>query len=196
MFHNYRTLANLFAFQFLYQLKALFIVYPFDENKRLEDGTNKSNQRWEQCTFYLFFIFNPALHALYAKTYHNEAVNWSMNNLLKEVIGDFIPVVNKLNISNDAKQDVVDKLITARYINGYPEEFLDLQKIDKFYEDLELNGTEEIIESYLKMRKYQFKINTSPSSYWKRMMDEFRKSEIVYFTKGNVICEFICKFNR
>ena len=185
-----RTLADLFAFYFLYFNKDVFIVYPFDEYEGQIYGSKKSKQRWEQCVLYLDEFFGPVLQALYAKRYFDKDVQDSAKELTKEVVRDFTAEVSKFNISDEAKQDVVEKLNTIRYIIGYPEEFLDLKKIEEFYDDLELNGTEGIVETYFKIQSYAWKIQDSPNSGWKKNLIKFIYVEqMKYFADDNIFCK-------
>ena len=98
--------------------------------------------------------------------------------------------INKLDINNEAKLDVVGKLNTATYVIGYPEEVLDLQKVEEFYKELELYGTEGIIETILKLQKHNKKINNNPKSDWKRKIKKFGGDYLNYFIEENIICEY------
>ena len=190
VFFNSRTLADVFAFRFLLVNKHLFIVYPFDELEKVYKGTSKSKQRWEQCILHLSGNYGPALQALYAERYFNKEVQESALDFIKEVVRDIIGEVKNLDINEDAKLDVVKKLNTAHYIIGYPEEVLDLEKIKKFYDKLELNGTEGIVETYLKIESFNENIKNRPKSNWKKKLIEWSlQQEIKYYTDDNIICE-------
>ena len=185
-----RTLADIFAFNFLYANKHLFIVYSFDEYEGQQEGSKKSQQRWEQCITHLHQFFGPASRALYAEKYFDKEVKDSAKELIKEVVRDLSTEVNKLNISDDAKLDLLNKLDTVQYVIGYPEEFLDLQMIEKFYEDLELNGTEGTVETLLKIESYAWKILDSPNSNRKDKLMEFVSEEhITYYANDNILCK-------
>ncbi|CAO1378141.1 unnamed protein product [Diamesa hyperborea] len=146
-----------------FNIKELFEKEPFNaENKRL--GTIKSKQRWEQCVLYLYNNFGPALKALYAAKYYEKEVYESVKSLMKEAVKDLIGEINKLDIKDEAKLDVVERLNTARYIIGYPVEVLDLQIIDDFYKELELDETNGVVESFLKIERYNKKLKIYPES--------------------------------
>lgn len=115
----------------------------------------------------------------------------SAEEFTKEVVGDLIAEVKELNFNDDAKQDVLEKLNTIQYIIGYPEEILNLRKIEEFYGELELNGTEGIVETYLTIIKYTQMIQNNPKSNWKRKLIELAlRYNIKYYTDENKLCEY------
>lgn len=181
----------MFAFEFLFRHKELFIVYALDEFEKQLYGRIKSYQRWEQCLHHLLQQHGPALQALHAVTYFNKEIQDSVKEFTKEAVHDFIVEVNKLNIDSDTKKDVVGKLNNIKYIIGYPEEVLDLQKIEILYEELELNGTEGLVETFLKMKRNSEKIKNNPSSNWKiKALKMSARNLVSFVTDDNSLCEF------
>ncbi|CAO1378234.1 unnamed protein product [Diamesa hyperborea] len=169
------------------QYKQLFVVYAFDENEKHEYGTNKSKQRWEQCVKQLSQIFGTALQGLHAERYYKKEVHESVKILIKESVKDFIDEINKYDMNDNAKKDIVDRLNNVQYVIGDREEVLDLQKIDEFYKELELDGTEGNVESFLKMIKHNRNIYNNPKSNWKRQINEFQGDYIEYAVEDNII---------
>ncbi|CAO1412737.1 unnamed protein product [Diamesa tonsa] len=184
-----RILANIFALRLLYDYKELFLVYSFDDFQKRFYGRLKSYQRWEQCMRHLLYHHGPALEALHAKKYFNVEVQDSVKDFTKEAVHDFIAEVNKLDIDNDTKQDLVAKLKTIKYAIGYPEEVLDLQKVEEFYEELDLNGTEGLVETYLKMEQNTNKINKNPNTNWKKKLIKMLKKIYLptFITDDNIL---------
>ena len=186
-----RTLADIFAFYFMYFKKELFIVYSFDEHEGGINGSKKSRQRWEQCVDMLNIYYGPAVEAIYAVRYFNKKVQDSTKELVKEVVQDLIAEVNKINFTDEVKQDLVEKLNAIKYVIGYPEEILDLRKIEEFYNELNLNGTEGIVESFLKIGGYDWKILNNLKSNWKKKLIELIYTDnIKYYSDDNILCEY------
>lgn len=191
IFIYFRTLAGYFVMNHPYYFKDQFIVYPFDKNVKELRSTKKAQQRWEQCVENLINFFGPAVHGLYKKKFFNKEVQDSVHNLTKDVIKDLITFYNKTVISDDAKQDVAHRLNTAKIHIGYPEEIFDLQKIEEFYEDLELDETDGVINTFIKIKDYYYKIDKNPETDWKRKLyDKYRQFDIKYDTDESLICEF------
>ena len=185
-----RTLADIFAFYYLYFNKDLFIVYSFDEKESIKYGSKKSQQRWEQCMFHLDQFLGLASQALYAERYFDKEVQDSAKDFIKEVVRDLIEEVKKSFINDDAKLDAVEKLNTIQYVIEYPEEVLDVQKIEEFYKYLELNGTEGVVETFLAIQSYTWKIQYSPNSNSKDKLIELVYEELIkYYTDDNILCK-------
>ncbi|CAO1441045.1 unnamed protein product [Diamesa serratosioi] len=166
------TLANYFAVEFLYEYKFLFIVYPFDKQDEKYIASKKSYQRWERCRMNLKNLFRPTLEALYAQRYFNEQVQESVKDLTKEVVRDIVAELYKSDtVNNTVKHEVDQKLSTIKYIIGYPDEILNLEKVEEFYEDLDLDGTEGSVETFLKIEDYNQKIENDPITSWKRKLN-------------------------
>ena len=173
----------------MYEHKNLFVVYAFSRIEQERHGTLKSKQRWDQCVNHLSAIFGPALRALYAARYFNKEVQETVNIMTKEVIRDLIDEVHELDINDDEKQAAVERLNTAQFIIGYPKEVLNLQKIKEFYKDLELDGTEGIVESFVTLNEYNGKINNNPKSNWKKLINTNYRDRIQYSTNDNIVCK-------
>ena len=185
-----RTIADIFVFYYLHFNKDLFIVYSFDEYEGDARGAKKSKQRWEQCISHIRQFLGPVLQALYAERYFDKDVQDSAKELTKEVVKDFTAEVSKFNISDEAKLDVVEKLNTIQFIIGYPEELLDLKKIEELYEDLELNGTEGVVETYVTIQSYAWKSPNGIVSNWKNKLIEFVfQDQITYYPDDNIFCK-------
>ena len=140
---------------------------------------------------HLTYHHGPALEALHALRYSNKEVQDSVKELAKEGVHDFIAEVNKLDIDDNTKHDIAAKLNTLKYVIGYPDLVLDLQKIEEYYDELELNGTEGLVETYLKTKRYNEKIRNNPDSNWKMKLTQMTDiKSITFITNDNILCEF------
>lgn len=192
MLFGFSNLADVFAFQFLYKFRSLFIVYSGGEHQQSNYGSKISKQRWWQCSDFLYYTYGPALQVLYAAKYFSLETQLSVINFTKEAIGDFITNAKAMNnFSDDVQQDLIQKLNKIEFLIGFPQESFDHAKIEDFYKDLDLNGTEGSVETYLKIYKFNHKINNYPLNSWKKKLSD-RSSEfhIKYYTDENIICEF------
>lgn len=190
-------MADVYAFNFLYKYKKLFVVYPFDKYQQLKFGAKKSEQRWLQCSDFMYYSYGPALQALYAAKYFSLETQQSVINFTKEVVGDFMTNMNTINnFSEDLKQDLKEKLNKIEYLVGYPKEALNLQRIEEFYEELDLDGTEGSVETYLKIHQFSHKMNNNPLNNWKKKLnDRSFEYHVKYYTDDNILCK-IKKFKQ
>ena len=188
---DFRILADIYAFQFLYKYKQLFIVYSFDEHYRLIYGSNKSEQRWLQCSHYLYFYYGPAVQALCAAKYFRKEILNPVSVLIKEVVKDFMTNMFTVNnFSDEIKKDIINRLNKTDYLIGYPQEALNLQKIEEFYEELNLDGTEGSVETYIEIYRFGHKIENIPSNHWKKKLsDRSFEFNVKYYSDDNILCK-------
>ena len=171
----------------------MFIVYPFDKQDQLYIASKKSYQRWERCRMNLRNNHRPSLEALYAMKYFNKNIEESAKDFIKEAVRDVTAELYTNDLINDTIKDEVDqKINTIKYIIGYPDEILNLEKIEEFYEELDLDGTEGSVATYLKMEEYNQKIQNDAISSWKRKLSSILgdDDEIKFDTTENIICKF------
>ena len=181
----------------------MFVVYAFDDLEEKQQKTHKSKQRWEQCVDFVAKIFGPALHSLYALKYFNLEVQKSAKNFTKEAVEEYIKNIIEIDSEDftfEVKRDLIEKLNSTDYIIGYSDEVLNLKKIEELYDDLDLNETEALVETYQKLEFYDQKIGNLPYSNWKKKLHvQSREKEIKYFTDDNILCKFnhnIIKFKQ
>lgn len=93
---------------------------------------------------------------------------------------------------------ILNKLKTAKIVVGFTEETLKLEELDKFYEDLKLNGNESFFNSIVEMRRNSWKIKNEISGSWRRRIEKMSETfHIVYnIEDGNQICEFFEEFTK
>lgn len=170
----------------------MFIVYAFDEHEKVTYGTKKSEQRWLQCSEYLYFYYGPAIQALYAAQYFRKETMVPVTNFTKEIVEDFMANMMTINnFSEEVKNDLKDKLKKTEYLIGYPHEAFDLQEIEEFYEELDLNGTEGSVETFIKIYRFDHKMNNNPSNNWKKKLsDRSIEFNVKYYSDDNILCEF------
>lgn len=188
----FSTLADVFAFQFLYKYRPLFIVYSGGAHQQSNYGSKISKQRWWQCADFLYYTYGPALQVLYAAKYLSLETQLSVINFTKEAIEDFMTSAKTMNnFSQTVELDLTQKLNKIEFLIGFPNESFDNEKIEELYKELDLNGTEGSVETYLKIYKYNHKINNHPLSNWKKKLSD-RSSEfsVKYYIDDNIICEF------
>ena len=181
--YDFRVLADFFAFEFLQKYKGLFIVYPIRYLVNAVFGTAKSDQRWEQCVQYLLETHHLAVEALYAEKYFDAKIQDSAKDFIKEAIIDL-----KLSI----KGEDTEALNSIEYIVGYPEEIFDSSKIQEYYEELDLNGTEGLVETYLKLENFNQRILNDPAPSWRRKLNSvYNFKDMTYFPDENIVCKFV-----
>lgn len=68
-------------------------------------------------------------------------------------------------------------------IIGLPKELSNQEKIEEFYKDLNLNGSEKLIKTMLEMKKHYQKIKNSPSkSAEVKFFNIIKQEKMKYFS--------------
>jgi recombinational DNA repair protein RecT len=135
----------------------------------------------------------PAIEFSYSKSrrYRDEAIEKSAKAFAIEAVNFSIEKILVITDLNDkVKHEVINQLKSMRIIFGFPEEISEPKKIEEFYVELKLNGTESYIETCREIHKHHQKLENEPKKSWRRKLDEMStKTEVEYFTNDNVLCE-------
>lgn len=175
----FRTIADVFMTVFMQDHKEAFIVYPFSEEDAINRGTKQERQRFEQCIDKLGHFSKPTLDALYAKKYRKPEIQKAAEQFAKEVVEDVIEKVQETDLNTTIIEDVVDHLRNLNYVMGYPADITNESKMNEFYDELDLVGSEDLVTTYLGMEKNFRKIENEPKDDWKQKLDQLVKEESV-----------------
>lgn len=150
-----RVLANFIAIRIMIENYQSVSVYFRDSNEKDEFGTQREPQRFEKCVKLVKRNIPEAFTSLLIKKFTNkrmmdeakEIANRTMN-LITKIVG------NDETIPIEHRTVMVEKLKSIKLILGYPDEFLDDEKVESLYKDLKLKGDESLIE--LMFHSYAF----------------------------------------
>ena len=187
---NFRTIADVFMTAYMQSHKGAFIVYPFSREIAKDQGTKQERQRFEQCIDKLRHFSRPALDALYAKKYRKPEIQKAAELFAREVVEDVIEKIKETNVNSTVLEDVIDHLRNLNYIMGFPEEILDDSKMDQFYDELDLDGSEDLVTTYLEIERHFKKIENEPKDDWKQKLDRLMKEHSV---KSILEDKILCK---
>ena len=175
---------------FMQDHKEAFIVYPFNKENAIDRGTKQERQRFEQCIDKLRNYLRPVLDALYAKKYRNQDIQKAAETFAKEVVEDVIDKIKETNLNSTIIEDVIEHLRNLNYIMGFSEEIIDDSKMNEFYDELYLEGSEDLVTTYLKLAKHFHKIENEPKDDWKQKLDHLVKEHSVKnFLEDKILCK-------
>lgn len=192
-------IADTFVLKFLYAHRFLFIVYPFDWRDEEYTHNARSLQRWEQCLNYIKDKMRPALELLQSKSH--EADNLNVERFAREVVNDFVEQIKKFGenvLSADDKEKLLQKISKIDYVAGLFHRNFTVDHLDEYYDELELNGGENVVESALKIEKFHKKISNdfrfSFVTDSKSFLDSKSQSDLIsYDTLSDELSKCICK---
>lgn len=186
-----RTIADYFAYYFIYTYRFPIIPYAHTHNEFLKVGSKKSPQRWMQCAFCFECQMKPAVEFIYAQHYRDEKIVSSAKAFAREAL-DFVSskIRSGFELNRIQKLDISRRLASTRIIIGYPEEIINSEKNEEFYENFAVNGNETYFEVCREFHKHHQKIENERKTNWKRKLDEITfKSEVEYLAVDNILCK-------
>lgn len=172
----------------------MFIVYKHNRLDELIGGTKKSFQRWEQCKVIFQFNMRTALEAIYGRHYRNEWIEDFARNYTQQAIDETIRQIgDEVQLTEDVRQSVIKFVSSMKIFIRAPEEIDSPEKIESFYDELPLNGSEKLVESYFEMFKYNEKIEHQPKINWRKKLNKINKLyNVKYIFDENILCKFNC----
>lgn len=185
-----RILAEAFAMTLMFYHRWLFIVYRHNQIDELMLGTEKAVQRWEQCLA-MFRKYTPsAVEFLYTRKNRDEISGKAAEMFAGEVIEYFGKYLeNRTEISSECREKAVNRITSLKLIVGLPEEISTETKLEKFYEELQLKGNENIVKSYFEMCKFHRKIENELKNDWRWRLEEISVQEdMKYIAMDNTLC--------
>lgn len=182
---------NIFATTTVYASKEAFIVYSFNRRDASKKGTQKSYQRFEQCIYFLETNMRLALEALMAETYFDSSTQTAAKEFAKEAARD---VLEKFKANTNAKNDknikkkLVEKIKSMKFFIMFPDELLNQTMVGEVYEELELDGSESLVEMFMALKKQKVKLLAEKSTNWMRLLNRIMSEfHIKHFIEENVL---------
>ena len=170
--------------KFLYAHRPLFILYAHDKLDEQYVLSTKARQRWEQCVANIDNNMDTATEFLLLKSLSYEFDE--LQEFIDGVLQDFIEKVKTLDecvLSSEVKKNIVEKLNNTAVFR------VDSLDLEDFYEELNLNGTENFIYSLMEIKKFKQRINL------KRSKESIREIEFVTQTVMSLVegSKTLCK---
>lgn len=191
IFNFFRMIANSFAVSYIYTKLDVFNVYPFTKKNSKLRGTKQEYQRFEVCIDTIEWFMQPALLALSAQKYFDKETRKAATALVKEAVADvtnLIKTTNELDEHEDVRKKLVEELKTMKLSIMYPNEIIDQMKIEEMYEEMQVDGSEPLIEIRVSMVKNYFKLLVESDSSWMKRVERFVKEVLVkYFEDDNTL---------
>lgn len=130
-------------------------------------GTLKEYQRYEQCISPLEQYFASGLANLYAQKFYIESDQVFANKFIKEILASMIKKISRDEaLENELKTQLMKKLENIQVVAGYSNQTSSDKKVYELYEELELQGDENIIYTALEIINYNMKLENEPDDSW------------------------------
>ncbi|KAG5669415.1 hypothetical protein PVAND_017302 [Polypedilum vanderplanki] len=207
-----KIISDTFVITFLYWYRFQIILRFHNEQTFVQEGTKHGWQRWHTCINQKSFkdYMQPALLVMYEQ----------YRSIWDRTLGDFDRDLmdERVDIVGNAKQliqeavdefkrrfltggaifmpfkiavDVLFKLKNLKIFISLPKSIFSISKLEEFYENLNLNGNENFMESYWKIEKHHRRLRNEPKTSWRRQIDqvvETNKKLLKYSVEdGNIL---------
>lgn len=134
----------------------------------------------------------PALEALTAVNLFDQSVQESATEMIKLAVADAIREIAK-NEKVDAltRYTLIEKLGSAKLLVMFPDDILNLTKIEELYRELDFQESESLIELSMKMEIHNSKLRLQPQDGWIKNLHTFLdKTYIDFIVDKNVLRNF------
>lgn len=168
----------------------MFEVYPFERNFIVK-AKRKDLQRFESCLQILQTFMAPAMQSLFSRKYFQRDVQKSAENFATEAIEDILYEIQfNLHMNVAAKLDLLNKMKDMKVIAGFPRFIMRANEIEEFYDGMNVDGSEELLQTYINIITYNRKIHNEPRFSWKTEKEALvTNTQIKYISSTNSLCE-------
>lgn len=179
-----RVIADAFAIKFMYFHRFLSIVYPFDWKDADYTSNTRAKQRWEQCLVYVEKNMRPALELM--QSLSGERDSKKVDEFVREAVHDFVETIKSVNetvLNIEAREKTVEKLNKIKVVTEIFNPNLTISTLDDYYEDLKLNGDENLVKSALEIESFYMKIRHD----YRDLFEEGSRSQMDSASQADVI---------
>lgn len=142
----------------------------------------------------------PALAALTAVNLYDGSVQKSAAELVELAVSDAISYIGEsAMIANKTSDAVVEKLKLMKLWVMFPDEILNVTKIDGLYSELDLDGSESNAELSIKLILYSWKLQLHSKNKWIKTLINiitFYPEIISYFSNNDLLCKYDKFFDK
>lgn len=149
-------MADAYALNYMYIHRFLFVVYPFYSKDKVGFNT-RPPQRWEQCLKFVQTNMAPVLEAMLAST---QLQSRKIEKFVREVVQAYLKNILNLKVGKDLDNSFLNNLRTNNFsVDLFDYKFTDAT-LDEYYSELNLKGTESLLESARAIEGFHSKIES------------------------------------
>lgn len=133
----------------------------------------------------------PAIETLNAVSFYDRSVQESATGMLELAVFDAIKYISENEkIPSKTREKSIQKLKSIKLNVMFPDEILNLTKIEEFYTDLDFKGNESLFELAMKILVLDWKLQMQPDGHWiTNLHTVIRKDIPIYFVEQNLFCK-------
>lgn len=134
--------------------------------------------------FSTLFRLSISVGALYIRKFFTEESRSAAIDMVNNIREEYIDILTKVDwMANDTRQTAIEKAKAITNHIGYPNELGDLSKLEEYYQDLEIEADNLMLD---KLRLTVFATNF----YFNKLREPVNKTEWVFHAKPALVNAF------
>lgn len=134
----------------------------------------------------------PAIEALNAVSFFDPSVHKSATEMVELAVVDAIENISKNErIPKKTRKLLTQKLESVKLSVMFPDDILNLTKIEGLHNELDFTGSESLFELVMKIQIQSWKLQMQPENHWITNLHTIVREDVAtYFVDQNLFCEF------
>nr|CAD7261573.1 unnamed protein product [Timema shepardi] len=117
-------------------------------------GKTEREARWKECVDIVAGGVSLSVGSLYVRRYFHEEAKKSAMEMVQDIRNQFLDILKTIDwMDDETRMKGIDKAKSMSVHIAYPDELLDNSKLEKFYQNLEINP-DLYLESILNLTKF------------------------------------------
>lgn len=189
---NFRFIANAITTAFFVRNSRSYTTYSFSQEIARETGAKRAFQRFEQCLGFFTTFMKPAFGALNAINFYDQSIQKSAAELVKLAVADAIAEISKNEkIGNETRDIIINKLKSAHMWVMFPDDILNVTKIDGLYSEIDFAKPESYFELTIEVQIHNWKLQMRSKDDWITTLHTIiSEGKPFYFPYENVLSEY------
>lgn len=138
----------------------------------------------------------PALEALVATNFYDQNVQNSAKEFVELAVSDSIDHISNIIENNIVpgitRETMVGKLQTAKLWVMFPNDILNVTKIEGLYKEFDFDGSENFIEMNMKILSHFWKLRTRPEKDAIKILQTVIQEDTThYFADVNILSKWV-----
>ncbi|XP_026818473.1 neprilysin-2-like isoform X2 [Rhopalosiphum maidis] len=115
-----------------------------------------SLERWKECLYTSIFYFDHAILSMYVRRFIDENAKKNVSEITNGIREEKYKILSTIDwMDDETKKHAIDKAKLMLHHIAYPDEILDDNKLNAYYENIEFDNNTDYYTSLLKMNKFE-----------------------------------------
>ncbi|XP_060847235.1 neprilysin-2-like [Rhopalosiphum padi] len=126
-----------------------------DYENTINDGNSNTQSRWRECLDIIYEYFQFPVMSLYVRQFYDEHYKNNILEMVKGIREEKYKILSSIDwLDDETRKNAIDKAKSITNHIAYPDELLDDNKLNAYYENLEFDN-KDFLTSILKVCKFE-----------------------------------------